>query len=212
MNTLVVGSHNFRRRIFALLADVGKRPNILEANDVADVPLITGRQDIELTVCEYVADGASARLSLLRAAVGKTPIVVVSDRVDLGLVRDAVNDGADGFIAHDASDAVVVQAMRLVLAGGIYVPGEILKRRHPQARMTSATDAAPRLANPAVEQLTPRQREVLGLLTQGLSNKEIATRLSLSEGTVKLHITAILRALKTKSRLKAALAAARPEG
>ncbi len=211
MNTLVVGSHPFRRRIFALLSDVGKRPNILEANDVADVPLIAGRQDIELTLCEHVVDGGSTRLTLLRAAVGKAPIVVVSDRVDLGIVRDAVNDGADGFIANDSSDALIVQAVRLVLAGGIYVPGEILKRRHPLPRSSHSNDAAT-LINPAIEQLTPRQREVLGLLTQGLSNKEIATRLTLSEGTVKLHITAILRALKTKSRLKAALAAARPGG
>jgi DNA-binding NarL/FixJ family response regulator len=211
MNTLVVGSHAFRRRIFALLPDVGKRPNILEANDVADVPLIAGRQDIELTLCEHVVDGGSARMTLLRAAVGKTPIVVVSDRVDLGIVRDAVNDGADGFIASDASDAVIVQAVRLVLAGAMYVPGEILKRRHPLPRSSHSGDGAA-LTNPAIEQLTPRQREVLGLLTQGLSNKEIATRLTLSEGTVKLHITAILRALKTKSRLKAALAAGRPGG
>lgn len=212
MNTLVVGSHAFRRRIFALLPDVGKRPNILEANDVADVPLIAGRQDIELTLCEHIVDGGgSERLTLLRAAVGKTPIVVLSDRVDLGIVRDAVNDGADGFIASDASDAVIVQAVRLVLAGAIYVPGEILKRRHPLPRSSHSGEAGA-MANPAIEQLTPRQREVLGLLTQGLSNKEIATRLTLSEGTVKLHITAILRALKTKSRLKAALAAARPGG
>jgi DNA-binding NarL/FixJ family response regulator len=212
MNTLVVGSHAFRRRIYALLSEVGKRPNILEANDVADVPLIAGRQNIELTVCEHVLDNSSGRLALLRAAIGKTPIIVVSERVDLGIVRDAVNDGADGFIAGDASDAVTVQAMRLVLAGAIYVPGEILKRRHPLPRSTNTAGEGSGLVHPAVGQLTPRQREVLGLLTQGLSNKEIASRLTLSEGTVKLHVTAILRALKTKSRLKAALVAARPDG
>jgi DNA-binding NarL/FixJ family response regulator len=211
MNTLVVGSHAFRRRIHALLADVGKRPTVLEANDVADVPLITGRHEIELTLCELGPGGSGGRLTLLRAAVGKAPIVVVSDQVELGIVRDVISEGADGFIANDASDAVLIQALRLVLAGGVYVPGELLRRRLPPPRQMQGHDGTT-LAHPAIGQLTPRQREVLGLLTQGLSNKEIATRLTLSEGTVKLHVTAILRALKTKSRLKAALVAARPDG
>jgi DNA-binding NarL/FixJ family response regulator len=102
---------------------------------------------------------------------------------------------------------VVVQAIRLVLAGGVYLPAQI---------MTSAAEptltGGPSAPNPGNAQngLTDRQREVLSLLRLGLSNKEIARDLGLSPNTVKIHVKAVLRALNVTNRTQAATAAATP--
>ena len=89
--------------------------------------------------------------------------------------------------------AVIVSAVRLVLAGGTYVPPRLL------SSSAGAGDGTP--------DLTPRQVEVLRLLAQGLPNKSIANALGVSEGTVKVHLIAVFRALNVRNRTAAVLAA-----
>jgi DNA-binding NarL/FixJ family response regulator len=106
--------------------------------------------------------------------------------------------GAMGFIPKSSSNDVMISALRLVLSGGRYLPPEIM------LAAGSATDDAPVSAERL--HLTDRQREVLGGVAQGKSNKQISRELGLAEATVKIHVTAILRALKVTSRAQAIVA------
>lgn len=127
----------------------------------------------------------------LTDARGVLPTLVVMSSEDTSAMMEAaLAGGARGFIAKSAAHDVVAAALRLLLAGSIVVPND-------QAALT---------ANSC---LTPRQRQVLDLLGQGKSNKEIGQTLGLTEGTVKLHVSAVLRALKVNNRTQAVLVAAR---
>ena len=131
------------------------------------------------------------------------PVIVLSASDDRLHVLQAVNLGAAGFIPKTSSSRVMLSALKLVLSGGVYLPPALLDQgdhgNEPPAAKTGAEGAA--------AFLTPRQREVLALLGQGKSNKEIARVLNLAEGTVKLHVTAILKALNVNNRTRAVVAA-----
>jgi DNA-binding NarL/FixJ family response regulator len=114
-------------------------------------------------------------------------------------VMTALQGGAAGFIPKAFSRDLMIQAVRFVLAGGIYVP--------PQAIGVGPAPATPDSARHL--KLTDRQMQVLGLLARGKSNKAIASALSISEPTVKAHVTEVLRVLKVTNRAEAAIAARR---
>lgn len=120
------------------------------------------------------------------------------------MVRELLAAGAAGFIPKTDSAAVILQAMRLVLAGGIYAPVRLLSGGS-EVNMTAC--GAKRLTGTGVDSLTGRQLEVLRLLARGLPNKLIARELDLSEGTVKVHILAIFRTLNVNNRTEAVIAA-----
>jgi DNA-binding NarL/FixJ family response regulator len=110
--------------------------------------------------------------------------------------------GASGYIPKASSADIMLSAVRLVASGGIYVP--------PSLALSAAGDAAARRGAPEaarLDQLTERQAQVLELLRYGSSNKQIAERLGVSEATVKVHISAILKTLGLRSRVEAALLA-----
>jgi DNA-binding NarL/FixJ family response regulator len=115
-------------------------------------------------------------------------------------MRDVLSRGAMGFIPKSATNEVMQGALRLILSGGRYMPPELLAPN---------SASAPGPSSPAQVHLTDRQREVLGLIVQGKSNKQICRELDLAEATVKIHVTAILRALNVASRAQAIVAANR---
>lgn len=135
-----------------------------------------------------------------------TPVVVISASESLSDIRGALDAGATGYIPKSSSVKVMMGALNLVFSGGIYVP--------PGA-ITYGGDTAPRrrATEPGADRggtygLTQRQREVLDCLRAGKSNKQIAYELGLSEGTVKIHVTAIFKSLGVKNRTQAVIAAA----
>lgn len=124
----------------------------------------------------------------LRAAAPDVPIVFVSSDDRRRAIGDALKQGARGFIHKGVSATLMVGALRLVLAGGTYVP--------PEAVLDPPADA------PSL--LTPRELQVIELVAAGLSNKEIATKLGLSESTVRVHVASIGRRLGRTSRFEIA--------
>ena len=131
-------------------------------------------------------------LRALRRLLPRTPIMVLS----------ASEEAADlfGALPKSAPAPVILEALRPVLAGGVYVPRELVSGGgKPLAQPPAARDRG--------GVLTPRQREVLALIADGHSNKEIAYRIGTSEGTVKVHITAIMRMLGVRNRVQLLLAA-----
>lgn len=147
-------------------------------------------------------------LAELRERYPTAVIVVLSGHQDADKVRRALDLGARGYIPKSAKADVIINALRLVISGGIYIPPEILAggfSAPPQARYAAAA-AGNRLASPEAAGLTERQIEVLALIMQGKNNKTICRTLDLAEPTVKNHVTAILRALDVKSRTEAVVA------
>ena len=132
-------------------------------------------------------------LSALAAQCPSLPIVVVSASDNPKDARKALALGALGYLPKSSTAQTIVSAFRLILSGNVYVPPLLLHE----------TDGAA----PHASSLTHRQLEVLRLLCDGRSNKEICTALGLSERTVKAHLTSIFRALHVETRTQAALAA-----
>lgn len=129
----------------------------------------------------------------MRAASEEAVIVVLSGVDDHATMHECVAAGAMGFIHKSCTSSQMLDSLRRALAGEVVLP-----------------DAAPDLAVSAVpavlRSLTPRQREVLGCVVVGMTNKAIATRLHITELTVKSHVTAVLQALGVSNRTEAVFA------
>jgi DNA-binding NarL/FixJ family response regulator len=142
-------------------------------------------------------DGLSG-VRAIRMRSPQVPVAVVSADDDPAAVRVMLALGVAGFIPKTESPAVIASAVRLVLAGGVYVPPRLMG---PGASASRAAEAP--------SGLTGRQIDVVRLLARGLSNKAIARELNVSEGTVKVHLLAVFRALDVRNRTSAVLAAQR---
>lgn len=130
------------------------------------------------------------------------PVIMLTASESRHNMRRCFDAGASGYIPKSSSAELMLGAIQLVLAGGIYVPPSLtISQRLPQIAKHRAIEMD------ALGKLTDRQGEVLFHLQDGISNKQIAERLSLSEATVKVHISAILKALGLRSRVEAALIA-----
>src|SRR5688572_9296625 len=151
-------------------------------------------------------------LARMRESLPALPVVVVSAADDAKSVLAALDLGAMGYIPKTSPREVLLGAVRLVAAGGIYVPLEAIKAEEVKAR----ADAEP-VASGAGERaaaaktmgelgLSSRQREVLELLLKGLPNKLIARKLDISENTAKIHVSAVLRVLGVATRTQALIA------
>lgn len=146
------------------------------------------------------ADGLSG-VQAVRARSPQVPVAVVSADEDPVAVRAMLALGVAGFIPKTESPAVIASAVRLILAGGVYVPPRLI---HPGSSVFRALRAAE-----VPSGLTDRQMDVVRLLARGMSNKAIARELNVSEGTVKVHLLAVFRALDVRNRTSAVLAAQR---
>jgi DNA-binding NarL/FixJ family response regulator len=144
-----------------------------------------------------------AQIELLRNALPDTPIVVAAENDNPHRARLILNAGTRGFLPASLSLKVLLGALDLVLAGGIYVPSSLIDPNPPRA----ANAAAPKRAGEPWSELTRRQRDVLGLIAQGKSNKLIADALTMSESTVKAHVKQIIKRLHVANRTQAALLA-----
>lgn len=135
-------------------------------------------------------------------------VVVLSAATDQQTVLAAIGAGAAGFIPKSSSNEVMVNALRLVLGGGRYLPPELLSQ---SGRSDNALRRSRQGTTLSVETLglSARQIEVLKLIAKGAPNKVICRELGLAERTVKAHVTAVFRALKVTSRTQAAIEASR---
>jgi len=143
------------------------------------------------------------QLEAVRDALPGAPAVVVADNGNPHRARQILTAGARGFLPTSLSLKVLIGALDLVLAGGVYVPSSLLESAPPRNGGWEGDD---RPVEPWSE-LTRRQRDVLALISQGKSNKLIADALSMSESTVKAHVKQIIKRLHVSNRTQAALLA-----
>jgi DNA-binding NarL/FixJ family response regulator len=145
-----------------------------------------------------ILDGIEATHRLVEAGTEARIVVLTTFGLD-EYVLGALRAGASGFILKEAPPEEILEAIHVVAAGDALIAPAVtravvdeLKRRPARADRVARLDA-----------LTPREREVLGLLAQGLSNAEIARELVVGEGTVKTHVAHILAKLGTRDRVQA---------
>lgn len=142
-------------------------------------------------------------LMYLRAQHPAVPVVVVSGNADRDVMRRCIDFGASGYIPKTTGVELMREAIRIVLDGGSWTPPDVDLSRPVDSE---TADIVRRLAA-----LTPQQVRVLMMLSEGLLNKQIAYELSVSEATVKAHVSAILQKLGVESRTQAVIAAGRIE-
>lgn len=204
MKILVVDDHPLIREGMRLsLKQLAADAEILEAQNAEEAfACAAANPDLDLVLLDINLPGMSglSALARLRARHPAAPVVVLSASDDRAHVMQAIDAGAMGYIPKSLKSAVMMNALRLVLSGGVYVPPQALAQKQPQ-RPAPAASAEPNL--------TERQIEVLKCLVEGKSNKLICRELDMAEGTVKTHITAILKSLNVTTRTQAVIAVSR---
>ena len=178
------------RMVFGCWAD--EPVEIVEAASYDEALELIGSQSFDLALLDLWMPGTNgvSGVEAVRALAPSLRIVVVSAFEDQRDIRRVITAGANGFIGKSCPSSMFVDGMRRVLEGGVFVS--------PTAKVET-TKAVAAQGEPA-QRLTQRQREVLYKLQDGKSNKEIARELGLAEITVKLHVTAILRAFNAENR------------
>ena len=161
--------------------------------------------EVDLVLLDLAMPGVRgfSGLMVLRAQHPTAPVVVVSGNEDRSVIRLCMDFGASGFIPKSTDMETMQAAIRSVLDGEVWAPADV-DLTGPVDR--DMADNVRRLAS-----LTPQQVRVLMMLSEGLLNKQIAYELSVSEATVKAHVSAILQKLGVESRTQAVIAAARIE-
>ena len=208
VHILLVDDHAlFRGGLKSLLQELGAGLVLDEAGNCGQaLESVAGRR-YDLILLDLNMPGLNRldALAALREAAPDAPVVVLSGETEPDLVRATIERGAMGFIPKSATPQVLIEALRLVLAHGVYLPLEVLERMNAPA--PKAPDAAADAA--VVPGLTPRQLDVLRFVIQGKPNKVIARELDIAESTVKVHLSSVLRAFGVRNRTEAVYAAAK---
>jgi len=211
MKVLVIDDHALiRDALRRVLKELRRDAAVLEASSAAEaLEIIAKHADIGLILLDLNLpdrDGFSL-LAELRASHPTVSVVVLSALQDRANVVRALEAGALGYIPKSAKRKVMLSALELVFAGGIYIPPEIMGRDLASTSLPSQPHRPRPQMSPSDLGLSERHIEVLALLMKGNNNKVIGRTLNLAEPTVKNHVTAILRALKVTNRTEAVIAA-----
>lgn len=201
MKILLADDHPlFREGVRHVLAQLDDHVEIIDAHDYPSLFSVASQhQDLDLALVDLNMPGMDGHEAVVRfrSEFPDIPLVILSATETRADIQRALNAGVLGYIQKSSPSRVILDALNQVLAGYLYVPPVLAESLPPN---TTA-------ASPVSPHLTSRQLEVLKLLVQGKPNKTIGQKLGLSEGTVKIHMAAIFRALKVSNRTEATIAA-----
>lgn len=216
MKILVADDHElFLKGLELILSDLQPGIELVFAknyNEIFDV--IKEQKDFNLVLTDLAMPGAKwlDAIQKIHETLPETPIIILSAVFDKEIVQKTIEIGAAGYIPKTSSNAVIISAVNLVLSGGVYIPPELLQDSgQNEFEMLKMVEKIPENQDVSekVKILSPRQIDVICLISQGKSNKQIAYELGLTEGTVKLHVTAILKILNVYNRTGAVVEATR---
>jgi len=201
MHVLIIDDHPlFREGLQFLLSGLANELNFSDATSLEEV------SDDQLEKADLVLlDLNLGRLSggnafkQLRDRTVSGKIVVISSNDEPSLIKDCIDRGAAGYIPKTSEPSVLIAALQLILSGGIYLPPEAFSE---STVMLDEQDTA-ETSQTLLSLLTGRQRKALQLASSGLQNKVIASQMKISEGTVKLHLSAAYKALNVHNRTEA---------
>jgi DNA-binding NarL/FixJ family response regulator len=196
MKILLADDHAlFREGMRHVLDGLAEHMIILEAPDCERALQHAAQNaDLDLVLLDLNMPGKNgfAALDIFAEQYPALPVVILSASSQRSDMQRALDRGAMGFISKDATGSIMLNALRIVLSGEVYIPPALMQ--------------APS-GHPSTPVLTARQMDVLALLVEGQSNKKIGMCLGLAEATVKMHVTAIFKELNVSNRTQAAMAA-----
>lgn len=203
MRILIIEDHALvRDGLAATMSALGPDVATVGVPDFEGALAALDADDFDLVTLDLMLPGTRGQTALpaLRRRAPSTPVLVLSALDDVATIHRVMHDGAAGFVSKAAPAESLLEAARAVLAGDIY-----LSPQHRQGVERVERSDAP--ANSVAQRygLTAAQTRVLEVLAEGLSNRQIADVLGLTEGTVKIHVSAILKALSVSSRAEAVL-------
>lgn len=196
-----------------MVEELAQGATVYETGDLkGTLEVLEGHPDLDLIIMDLVMPGmeTGSGISKLRKLAPAVPVVILSAYERPSDARDALAVGAAGYIQKSSPKKVIMHALQLVLSGGSYFPPELLSGEEEDESPTIRPGVGESILSEEVSaSLTKRQQDVLELMAQGRSNREIAEALGLAEGTVKVHVAAVLRALNVSNRTQAVLASGR---
>ena len=196
----------FRGALREAVAGLFEGGDIAEAGSFDEIVSLLDRgHDMDLILLDLTMPGVRgfSGLLYLRAQYPGVPVVVVSANDDPEVIGRCMDFGASGFIPKKVGIETMRAAINSVLAGGVWTP--------PDLNLKSGSDTLTAALLTRLATLTPQQVRVLMMLSEGLLNKQIAYELSVSEATIKAHVSAILQKLQVENRTQAVIAAAKIE-
>lgn len=205
MKVLLIDDHAlFRRGLRLMLRELAPDMDITEAASCAQA-LALGNEAFDLVLLDMNMPGVNGieGLQCIKEAWPVAFVVVMSGEEGPHLIRSAIEQGACGFVPKSSTPEVMINALQLVLAKGIYLPPQLL-----HANPTVLTATPPAIAT-VTTGMTERQAQVLRFALKGVPNKVIARELNISEGTVKSHLSTVFRLLNVRNRTEALYCAAR---
>lgn len=208
MKILLADDHAlFREGLRYVLQRLSDNVKIFDAGNFPEaINLASQHPEFDLALLDLNMPGSTGPKSVgyFHQRYPHIPVVVVSSDEDSVSIEKVLANGATGFVCKSSNAETMLGALNLVLAGGVYVPPQIL--RHAAVEVESEHEDK-RTQHTNNYGLTPRQMEVLRHLCAGMSNKEIASTIGLAEGTVKIHVAAVYQTLNVNSRVEAVIVA-----
>lgn len=209
MKFLIADDHElFLQGLEFILHKEYPQTEIVLAKSYTDIFNILEQQtDFDLILTDLAMPGADwlDAIENIHKICPEVPIIIISAVFEREILQKTYDLGVSGYVSKAFPNNLIIGAINLVLAGGVYIPPEIL-----QMSKTSSSKTVQKLLkdlnqtqNKTDKVLTPRQTEVLHCMAEGLSNKQIAYKLNVSEGTVKIHITLLMRTLEVSNRTAA---------
>jgi DNA-binding NarL/FixJ family response regulator len=199
---LICDDHAMMREALAgAVAFVWPEAQIIQAADYISA-WANCLRPLDLIISDLVMPGATpvVGISRMRQLVPDTPIMVITGNEEDDLLLAMLETGISGFVPKTSNSEVIEAAIRLILAGGQYIPPRLLAIASRQSGKLDAQE-------PRYFRLTQRQTDVLRLIAAGQSNKEAARELDLSPATIKAHTAAAMSALSANNRTEAVIKA-----
>lgn len=190
----------FRDGLSLRLKQINQDINIFQSSDLIEMQkLLSKEPDIDILILDIDIPNATDIINKLKTISPQTKIVAISTSEDTRNIRKILSNGVKGYIPKKSDSNILSGALKLILDGGTYIPLAMLENN---------TEYNKNIPQPQLKKnLTNRQSQVLDLIAQGKSNKQIAYEMGVSEATVKLHINALLRSLKVNNRTQAVITA-----
>jgi two-component system, NarL family, nitrate/nitrite response regulator NarL len=206
MKILLIDDHcMFRQGMKFLLADLDERLEFSEAGTCEEAIASLNAVGADLILLDLIMPGVTGLTALrqIREAFSAIPLAIVSSIDDPVRIRELIEEGASGYVPKSSSSEVLIAALKLIIAGGVYLPPAVLDFALDPHR----GDMVDRQFEAKL--LSSRQTAVLLKAIQGIPNKVIARELHIAEGTVKAHLSAAFRMLGVHNRTEAVFATAR---